>query len=243
MEQLNLRVRWGARREGLGECSNRALQFLQRLQKCDPTFAQWFECGESLEEALSNKVELSAKWIHEFFHRGRSKEHDDLGFRPHGLWNGFEAGAAHVSFACGLYPDAALLPGPNYVLLEFPFKGEEADRILQPVKLSEISRAAAEIWDPDWIRVSNYEMDKIIHPEGRYKGQKVGWITYVSDRYGRLPALSPECEVTRIDDLGNLILITSIQKVTASNPAHVASIRRLSETLERAGMLAPTPPG
>jgi hypothetical protein len=58
-----------------------------------------------------------------------------------------------------------------------------------------------------------------------------------------LPPLPDDCSVERVGKSGNLIVITSIKEpLTVSNPAHVAAVRRLSEVLERAGMLAPIPP-
>jgi hypothetical protein len=107
-------------------------------------------------------------------------------------------------------------------------------------RLHHITAAVVGSWDPNWARVSTFQTRQAIYPE-LYQGVEVGWLTYLSNRYGPLPKLPDDCEVTRIEGLGSLIVIKGIDRLTASNPAHVEAMRRLSEALKGAGLLTPTP--
>ena len=98
------------------------------------------------------------------------------------LWNGEEAGAAHVRVQCGAYPDPDVLPGPNEVLIELPSSGPAIHGVGCPEKRRQMVMAVLESWDPNWLRVSTIQIDEAIYGQDLYRGQKVGWLTYVSDR-------------------------------------------------------------
>jgi len=140
-----------------------------------------------------------------------------------------------ITFFCGAYPTVSTMPTPNECRIV-----PVVDELLHENNLRMVMRAVVDSWDPDWGRVSTFEMDKAINPQV-YTGVDVGWLTYLSDRYGKLPRLPAEYQVTRIEGLGNLITITGIDRITASNPAHVAAVQQLWEILIAAGLLPPTP--
>jgi len=259
MEKVRLRARWGARKESVEECASRLLLFLQHLACCDDAFAQkWLEIAhkpgaesQTREDAMAARflpVELSHESLRELFNRGRFRRErwnsviEELGFTSGSFWNGCEAASAHVSVNCGAYPDSRTMPGSNRAWIDFPNEGPAAERILQPEKLRQIMTVVVENWDPDWARVSTNKTDSEIYQENPYLGQMVGWLTYVSDRYGQLPALPSNCHLSRIGNRGSVIVIDLQGKLTAANSVHVASLEVLSHALNEAGLLSPIPP-
>jgi hypothetical protein len=246
-DAITLHACWGNRKETVDECAKHAERFLRLLAEFDDTFGQWFKKGMSRRQALQSKVEPTFESLRNLLSKGRNRGDvskaviEDLGFHLR-LWNGLDgdAGGAGVSNTCGSYPEP-VMPEPNWCDIDLPYGGLAHDRLLQVEKLCKIIDIMVTCWNPDWAWVSTYDIRGIIYP-GMYQGQAVGWLTYISDRYGPLPALPKEYEVTRINGLGNVINITTIDRLTMSNPAHIEAIRRLSEILEKAGMLAITPP-
>lgn len=247
VERLNLEAYWGSRKESIDECAAHVLDCLRQLAVGDEAFAQpWLKCGNSRKEALANKIELTSESLRNLLAKGRNRYDttkeviEDLGFYLGRLWNGWDdEAAAHVAFHCGAYPK--LMPMPNDCLIEFPYGGPAANRIVQVNKLGCVMAAVVSSWDPDVAAVSSYQMRAAVYPQ-THRGPWAGWLTYLSDRYGALPALPEGCEVTRLEGQGSLIVLKGFDRLTASNPAHVEAVWQLSDVLERAGMLAPTPP-
>lgn len=260
-EQIRLIARWPARKATVEDCAAKTYSFLLQLAKCDELFAQgWLKCAIARFSRRTGGVEtvrgleplrLTTDELRNLLLEGRLRRDTDKSVIEHlgfclggGLRNISDEETVHVSVTCGAYPDPRILPAANDVWVRLPEdEGPWIARILQPAKLKEIVRITVEIWDPDWARISTGDLELAVYPENPYVGQRVGWFTYISDRYGELPALPPECEVTRVADLGDLIYIKSIDRPTASNEAHVKAIRDVSEILRKAGLLAPTPSG
>jgi hypothetical protein len=74
---------------------------------------------------------------------------------------------------------------------------------------------------------------------------EVGWLTYLSRRLGRVPPLPAPVRIEPVGSLGWLLTL-SPERMTASNPEHVALTVRVRELLDRAGLLArpaPQPAG
>jgi hypothetical protein len=245
-ERIDLHARWGDRKESADECAGHAVECLQQLAVCDAAFGQWFKRGKSRKEALEGRFEPTFESCRDLLEKGRNhfdttKEViEDLGFSM-GLWNGGEEGSAvGLRFHGGAYPAVPRMPNPNDCVIDLPYGGSAADYLLSKGKLRQITSAVVESWNPDWARVSTFHMRQSLYPE-LYQGVEVGWLTYLSDRYGPLPKLPDDCEVTKVEGVGSLIVIGGIDRLTASNPAHVEAVRRLSETLGAAGLLSPTP--
>jgi hypothetical protein len=249
VERLNLEAYWRPRKASINECALHVAKCLHRIATCDEAFSQtWLECGNSLNEAITNKVDPTLESLQTLLAKGRSRRDSDksiieeLGFSLGRLWNGWNKEAAvHISFTCGAYPDPKVLPFANNCLIELPYGGPVAERILQVDKLRCVMAAVVASWDPDVAAVSSYQMRAAVYPQ-THRGPWVGWLTYLSDRHSSLPKLPDDYEVTRIEGLGSLIVIKGIDRITASNPAHVAVVRKLSNLLNAAGLLGPIPP-
>lgn len=247
IERIDLNARWGDRGESLDEVASRAAKCLKRLATFGDVFTHWFQLGKSRKEALEQRFEPTFESCRALLAKGRNRRDTDksiietLGFRMW-LWNGQEGeSAGGVRFNCGAYPAVAAMPTPNECMVELPFGGSVADRLLQEEMLLSITETVVESWDPDWVRVSTFQMRQAVYPQP-YQGVEVGWLTYLSDRYGSLPALPAEYQTARIDGLGTVVIAKQIDRLTASNPVHVESVQRLSNLLRVAGLLSPTPP-
>jgi len=245
-ETLNLRARWGTRQETVGDCAKKMFAFLNDLAKCDDIFAQpWLKSsGTNLQD-----VEVSVESLQSLLEKGRVRRDfgksivEHLGYDSSRLWNGSKNNCVFVFVQCGAYPNPQVLPSANCVWLDLPDDNLTTKWVARPQQLLEITNVVVKNWDPDWARISTNKIDAEIYRANPYRGQMVGWLTYISERYGPLPSLPKECSTERVGELGTLISITSInERLTISNPAHVALVRQLSEVLEQAGVLAPIPP-
>ena len=133
-----------------------------------------------------------------------------------------------MNFHCGAYPAVAGMPYPNGCVLELPYDdAPAAHRIQTEAKLRLITEALVRCWDPDWGHVSTNRVRVAIRGP-RY----VGWLTYLSDQFGALPQMSDHYEVRRVGEQGRLIVIKGVDRLTVSNPEHVAAVRNLTKALD-----------
>jgi hypothetical protein len=238
VEEYHLGAFWGDRPESLDECARRAASCFQRLAASDSSLVRWmldskqFEPTEAaLREALAEGQTPSARGVGVI---------EDLGFGTL-VWNGARAEETiRVDISCGAYPGVTGLPVPNRCLMDLPRGGRTAERILRVDKLREILTAVIMSWDAEWARVTSSEMFRLVpaEPSGLFM---VGWLYYLSDRYGPLPILPSEYDVCPVKGMGNIITIKTTGRFTASNPEHVEAVVRLSARLREAGKLLPTP--
>lgn len=66
----------------------------------------------------------------------------------------------------------------------------------------------------------------------------MGWLTYFSHSRGEVPALPASVRTEAVEDQGTLLLLTP-ERLTASNPEHLALSRCVQEALLTRGMLEP----
>jgi hypothetical protein len=92
----------------------------------------------------------------------------------------------------------------------------------------------ATAWDPDFAMVSSTEMVRLV--QKRKWEVRVGWLTYLSRRLGRLPPLPAPVRIEPVGTIGWLLHL-SPEPMTASNPEHVAFTTRVRELLDRAGLI------
>ncbi|MCP3170209.1 immunity 52 family protein [Myxococcus sp. QH3KD-4-1] len=92
-------------------------------------------------------------------------------------------------------------------------------------------------WEPDWAFATS-DSYEATHPEPGSAPFSLGWITYLSNRIGKVPPLPAPVRIEPVDDKGTLIVLTP-ERFTVSNPEHVALAERVRELLDRAGLLNP----
>nr|WP_255662352.1 immunity 52 family protein [Myxococcus sp. RHSTA-1-4] len=96
-------------------------------------------------------------------------------------------------------------------------------------------------WEPDWAMATSRDHRDLLSGEGD-TGTFVGWVTYLSRRRGVVPPLPAPARIEPVEERGTLVVLTP-ERITASNPAHVALGKRVHELLDRAGLMQPVIPG
>jgi hypothetical protein len=230
---------WLARRESAESCARRAESFFRLLASCDQSFTHWFKKGRTLEEALKHRIESDAASLAKVFNQQAQQEGRFAtdGFSLKG-WNGqTHEAASRLSLLCG---DASAWVS-NLCLFNPPDEGPAEERVLQAPVLARILRTMAVAWEPEWGVVTSHEHRDKVAPESAEAGTFVGWLMYFSHRRGPLPPLPSPVQVEPVEDKGTLVILTP-ERLTASNPAHVALALDVTERLDRAGLLSPLRP-
>ena len=226
---------WGPRKETALECARRAELFFHMLARCDPSFTQWYRAGRGFPRELPGwPVHPEAEEWEKFLLKGRLRNDvdkgviEDMGFRAR-VWNAKKE-ATHVSLYCGDYSPC----GHNSCLLEsLSLKGLQ-ERLLRAPLLAEVLTSMATAWDPDFAMASSTEMVDLVEKRGFEV--RVGWLTYLSRRLGKLPPLPAPVRIEPVGTLGWL-LVLSPERMTVSNPEHVAFTACIRELLDRAGLI------
>jgi hypothetical protein len=233
---------WGPRKETALECARRAELFFHMLARCDPTFAQWYRGGRGAPRELpGHPVRPDMQEWEQLFLRGRNRTDEgkkvieDLGFTEY-VWNDKKI-RTRLELHCGAYTPWG---GPNLSLLYPPKEGPVRERLLSAPVLAEVLTSMATAWDPDFAMATSDAMLDLV--EKRKWEVRVGWLTYLSRRLGKLPPLPAPVRIEPVGTLGWL-LVLSPERMTASNPEHVAFTTRVRELLDRAGLIEiPEPP-
>jgi hypothetical protein len=228
---------WGPRKESPEACAQRAANFLNLLAPADPFLAHWYKPAKSQKDARKHPLmppDLTT--LTELFRRGVNREKGgpvfaDLGFT---FWfdNGGPTGdCAALRIKCGDYCGAS----PNSCVLKLPWRGPNADRVLTATVLVHAMRSMALAWEPDWALTTSsaYENE---YPEPDSAPFSLGWVTYLSHRFGRVPPLPAPVRIEPVDDKGMLIVLTP-ERFTMTNADHVMLARRVRELLARAGLM------
>nr|WP_232537353.1 immunity 52 family protein [Cystobacter fuscus] len=101
--------------------------------------------------------------------------------------------------------------------------------------LAGVMRAMALAWEPDWGVICSGDFRDLISERGS-AGTFVGWVTYFSRERGEVPALPSPVRVEPVEDKGALVILTP-ERLSSSNPEHVALARRVQPLLEERGLL------
>jgi hypothetical protein len=233
---------WGPRKETARECARRAELFFHMLARCEPTFAQWYRGGRGAPRGLPGypvRPEVE-EWEQLFLH-GRNRTDvdkeviEDLGFRVHVV--NTKKDATCIQLHCGEYSPWG---SGNTCLINPPGEGPVSERIWSAPVLAEVLTSVATAWDPDFAMASSTEMVDLV--QRRKREVRVGWLTYLSRRLGKLPPLPAPVRIEPVGKLGWL-LVLSPERMTASNPEHVAFTARVRELLDRAGLIERPEPG
>jgi hypothetical protein len=225
---------WGPRKETALECARRAELFLHMLARCDPSFTQWYRAGRGVPRELpGHPVRADITELEKLLLQGRiragKKVIEDLGFMQI-MWNAKkEATGIHLS--CGGYSPWG---GPNSCLLNPTRESPIRERLLRAPVLAEVLTSMATAWDPDFAIASSTEMVRLV--QKRKWEVRVGWLTYLSRRLGRLPPLPAPVRIEPVGAIGWLLHL-SPEPMTSSNPEHVAFTTRVRELLDRAGLI------
>jgi hypothetical protein len=226
---------WHARSESAEACAQRAERFFHLLRRCDPAWTYWYETAGSLEEARERQFTTDAANFKKLF--GKKENRIGDGFTFH-LWTGDNLEeTSGVDVACG---SADPWVRTNCVLRPYD-EGLVGERVLTSPVMTEVLRAMALAWDPEW-GVATSEAHRQLAVKGfPHPGTFVGWVMYFSRLRGTLPPLPTPVRLEPVGDKGTLVTLTP-ERFTASNPEHVALAARVHELLNQAGLLRPLQP-
>lgn len=230
-------VYWLNRQESAKECAQRAETYFRLLASRDPTWAHWFGKADTLEEALKLRIDPVAATFEALF---AQKEYRLLadGYSL-GLWNGEQhPGATRTDFACGT--SSRFLSNTCVLNPPTPARSPHGERIVNASTMTQVLRAMALAWEPDWgVVMSQAFLDRIF-PD-KLPPVLVGWVTYLSRRRGPVPPLPAPVRVEPVEELGTLITLTP-ERFTAENSSHVELAAHVRSLLDQAGLLAPAQP-
>jgi hypothetical protein len=244
-EKYSILACWADRKESVHECARRAAECFRLLGLCDEALNHWVKPG-TLRKAENSTFKPTFEALQSEVYKGLYRRDsdrsviEDLGSDVF-VWNG-DSGAqsARIHISCGAFSDNASIPATNKCVVELPFGGPTAARILQVDKIMQVLRAVVVAWDPDWSRFTSSALLQVLFDQVSDRDM-VGWLTYFSDRYGPLPTLPSEFDIARLDGFGSVIIIRTKDWFTASNPEHLSTARRLVSITENAGLLRRVP--
>jgi hypothetical protein len=221
---------WLARPESAEACARRAERFFHLLGRCDPAWTHWYEAADSFEEARKLRFTTDAANFQKLFAQKENRIGE--GFTYH-LWTGNSLEeTSGVDGRCGF---ADLQLSSTCVLKPYD-EGPIGERILTTPMMTEVLRAMALAWDPEW-GVASSEAHREMAVKGfPYAGTFVGWVMYFSRLRGKVPPLPAPVRIEPVEDKGTLVTLTP-ERFTAANPEHVALAARVHELLDRAGLL------
>lgn len=226
---------WLARPESAEACARRAARFFHLLGRCDPAWARWYEKADSFEEARKLEFTTDAANFQKLFAQEEHQLWDSFTFH---FWTGDNLQESSlVDVICG---SAAPRPPLSCVLNPYA-KGPISERVLTAPVMTDVLRAMALAWDPEWGVVASHQYDDLISEKIMPAGTSVGWVMYFSRLRGTVPPLPAPVRIEPVEDKGTLVTLTP-ERFTASNPEHVALAARVHELLDRAGLLRPLQP-
>ncbi|QRN99298.1 immunity 52 family protein [Archangium violaceum] len=229
-ETYGIKAYWARRPESAEECARRAEMFFRLLAECHPNFAQWYEKSNSARKALQLGFEPTRETFLGFFGLEKYQSGKD-GFR-FGAWTGREAQdqGAMVMLRCGSKAEVA----PNNLWLFLPEEAQGHELMLSATVIASTMRAIAVAWEPEWaVATADGLWDEL--SGGSRLGCFVGWMTYFSRERGEVPALPAPVCVERVGDKGTLVTLIP-ERLTSSNPEHVALAWRTQKLLEDRGL-------
>lgn len=220
---------WLARAESAAACALRAERFFHSLGRCDPAWNRWYQPHNSFEKARKRPLPLNAESFQKLFAQEKHQSGDGFRFR---LWTGDSPEeTSSAGAACG---SAETMIPSNCLLTPF-HEGPVGARILTASVMTEVLRAMALAWDPEWGVATSYEHQESI-TRGNALDTFVGWVMYFSRLRGTVPPLPAPVRIEPVEDKGTLVILTP-ERFTVSNPEHVALAARVHELLNRAGLL------
>lgn len=95
-------------------------------------------------------------------------------------------------------------------------------------------RAMVLAWDPDWgVIVPEEVRAHMIRTRTAFT--YVGWLTYITRRWGEVPPLSEVQSIEPIEDKGSLVVLTD--EPLSPTPAHLDRCLRVQQHLSARGLL------
>ncbi len=227
---------WLARHEPIEACAHRAETFFRLLSPHEPTWSRWHQTANSFEQARKRQITPDAAAFKKIL--GKKSNRIGDGFQ-YWVWAGDNPD--ETTSASGFCGSADYIPTSSCVLIP-PGSGSVSERVSTASVLTEVVRAMALAWEPEWAVATSRQHREMVVKGFPAAGTFVGWVMYFSRKRGPLPPLPAPVRMELVEDKGTLVILTP-ERFTASNPEHVALAARVHELLDRAGLLRPLQPG
>ena len=249
-ERFYIGAYWGPRKESIDECARRAVTLLSRLSMCDERLQRWTRPVVSDEgivdlESVERAVPFDEIVLKQILLEGQNHYGDkertiigDLGFQVCLSTDIREQEVVYLEFCCALYHEGSDLV--NSCAISLPRNGIVSERLLQIRVLEELIDAVVQSWDPDWGTVISHEyLDTCPDLSSRNALiPKVGWMTYLSNRYGSIPPMPKPSRVVSVRGKGHLVVVTD-ERFSTTCQNHIEAAKQAREILVRAGLLVP----
>jgi hypothetical protein len=229
-ESYGIKAYWGGRPESAEECARRAETFFRLLAECHPSYARWYEQNNSTRKALQLGFEPTHESFLRFFGKKKYQSGSD-GF-SFAAWTGHvkQDQGGMVMLRCGSKAEVA----PNFLWLFLPKEALGQERMLSAPVVAGVMRAMAVAWEPEWAVATADGLWEQLSGGSRL-GCFLGWMTYFARERGEVPVLPAPVRVEPVEDKGTLVTLTP-ERLTPSNPEHVALAWRVQKSLEERGL-------
>ncbi len=217
---------WSARRESVGDCATRIVQFLRFLEELHSECRLWWFYQDA--ESAPQQIQLTIPVLESLL----ESHYDDFGNCMEAL--GFctlisTTSGARFSINCGAYSDCS--PSVNCCVLNFPNDLTTINDILTSESTIRLVKEVVYAMEPDWAVLNSHNLREYLDPlrVNRY----VGVATYLSSR--KFPALRdpfPPSKRIDIPYLGSIILLTE-EPFSMSNPQHLAIAKTVTKSFRK----------
>ena len=224
---------WLARKESPAECAARALRFFQSIRLLDPCLSEWYELATRKRPALN--FEVNEENLERLFAAGvnrRDSDHTiihDLGFQI-SLANSSELRPLELTLGCGCYSKSV----PNSCVLSRTLGDGLPESLLKVPTLVRLIQLMIECFDAHHAVVLCYELiERIEFPLGL---PNVGWLTYFSNEFRKLPDFNPPTRVVPVDGKGYMVILTD-ERFDSGRPDHLAIAKDVVTALRKAKII------
>jgi hypothetical protein len=230
-EHYKIEVSWGRRPESPEACAERLAEMLSRLAEIHPTLVRWYK--KAMSRAAANRPfctmppqrkELARALVKGRYFTDQPREPmPDLGYSV-SAWNGHDDDrAAGLNVHTGAY--GVHRSEPNDVVLSFAPPGADAD-LFETLLL-----AIALPWQADWGVVRTFDYMCHVQELGPSPRPSSGWMTYLPARLAE--RIEPaHGAIVRPVPTGGIVLQSTREPFTTSNPVHVAAADAIFASFE-----------
>jgi len=234
--KYSIHVFWYDREESLEVCTDKSWEFLQEymaIVPCSiiPFYAYKFKGKQEI---------LDRNFVQKALKKGVIRTNvppypimSDLGFSL-ALWP--KEPKHSIDIHCGVYSTR----NHNSVSIGLPLLSEDTSQFYQEEFLKKLFELMIRHWQPDHGEIWNADIWQSYNYNVNAGDVRIGWLTYLSFRYGELPRLPAWAEIKRINNLGTVIATTK-HLTNATNHEDVLKVSELSTILDPFYKIPTTP--
>lgn len=233
-ERSILGAYWGPRPASLEACAEKVARTLDRLGEASVILRTWYRQGRTKSEALAARVEPDASHLRTLLEQGRNvtdvgdRVIKELGYSL-SAWNGRDEPYATFSTQCGGWSHWV----SNSFVVDLPSPSGIGTELYEPRVARTLIHTLIEVWEPDWATFASRSM-RVGEQERQRGGPRVGWLTYLSPRFGDIPSIPPPATIEAVQGKGVVIVAAPM-----CNDVTPSIVEQLAETLRSYGVFSP----